>query len=89
MKYTVTVPVKVIGLQDRTSMESRSFVSMITEKAISDGATYMDFKIVNEIAVFESDSEQFAKELYGLHVEIMIGLIDTLKNSVVYKVSKT
>jgi hypothetical protein len=75
--YKVTAPAELLSLDSKSPAENIAFVESIRMEAYDCGATFMDFRIVNKVAEFESDSRQFSYEFY----QRMLGIISDISNS--------
>jgi hypothetical protein len=84
--YKVTVPVDILSLNRDTENETEAFINIIRSVAISQGATYMHFSIIGDTAVFESDSEQFAKGYFQTVTVVLANKLEKMRTACTYSV---
>ena len=88
MKYTIAVPASIFDDRKQNPKDFQELIDMVTAKALSMGATYMNFKVIGGRALFESDNERFAREHHVMMKEMLDEIIQALQTSCTFTVTK-
>ena len=73
--YVVTVPVKLLGLQDYPNPITEAAIEEIRKRGALVFSTYLNFANVQDRAVFWCDNEEFARELHETIITIIADVI--------------
>jgi hypothetical protein len=89
MRYTVKVPAKLADLCESEPVKVNAFKAMLWPKAKSLGATYLEAKCEGDSVLIESDSQEFAQDIYSMFAAMIGVLIQKMQDSVKLSVSES